>query len=83
MKAHSLFLALFFIHCSAFQLYADGSYYIGKDSGGMYFQTDRDGGWYIDRQDLKNFKFGETGTYFIENDRYGTYLKTDKGNILY
>ena len=49
----------------------------------MYFQTDRDGGWYIDRQDLKNFKFGETGTYFIETDRYGTYLKTDKGKIFY
>ena len=49
----------------------------------MYFQTDRDGGWYIDRQDLKNFKFGEAGTYFIETDRYGTYLKTDRGKIFY
>jgi predicted aspartyl protease len=83
MKAHSLFFALFFIHFSAFQLFADGSYHIGKDSGGLYFQTDRDGGWYIDRQDLKNFKFGETGTYSAETDRYGTYLKTDKGKIFY
>jgi len=83
MKALSVFLTFFFIHCLAFQLFADGTYHIGKDAGGMYFQTDRDGGWYIDRQDLKNFKFGETGTYSIETDRYGTYLKTDKGKKFY
>jgi predicted aspartyl protease len=83
MKALSVFLTFFFIHCLAFQLFADGTYHIGKDAGGMYFQTDRDGGWYIDLQDLKNFKFGETGTYYIEIDQYGTYLKTDKGKKFY
>jgi predicted aspartyl protease len=60
-----------------------GTYYIGRDAGRIYFQTDQDGGWYIDRQDLKNFKFGETGAYSLENDRYGTYLKTDKGQKFY
>ena len=83
MKILGIFLIFFFIHCSAFQLYADGTYYIGKDSGGMYFQTDQDGGWYIDRQDLKKFKFGETGAYYLKIDRYGTYLKTDKGQKFY
>lgn len=83
MKALSVFLAFIFIHCLAFQLYADGTYYIGRDTGGMYFQTDRDGGWYIDLHDLKNFKFGETGAYYIKIDRYGTYLQTDKGKKFY
>jgi predicted aspartyl protease len=83
MKALGVFFTFFSIHCLAFQLYADGTFYIGKDAGGVYFQTDRDGGWYIDRQDLKSFKFGETGVYYIETDRYGTYLKTDKGNKFY
>ena len=83
MKVLSIFLTFFFIHCLAFQLYADGTYYIGKDAGGMYFQTDQDGGWYIDRQDLKNFEFGETGAYYIKIDRNGTYLKTDKGQKFY
>ena len=83
MKALSVFLTFFIIHCFVFQLYADGTYYIGKDSGGIYLQTDQDGGWYIDRQDLKNFKFGETGAYYIKIDRHGTYLKTDKGKKFY
>jgi predicted aspartyl protease len=60
-----------------------GTYYIGRDAGGIYFQTDQDGGWYIDRQDLKNFKFGETGAYSLEIDRYGTCLKIDKGQKFY
>jgi predicted aspartyl protease len=83
MKTLSVFLTFFFIHCLSSQLYADGTYYIGKDAGGMFFQTDQDGGWYIDRQDLKNFKFGETGAYYIKIDRYGMYLKTDKGKKFY
>jgi len=64
-------------------LYAGGSYYIGKDEGGIYFQTDRDGGWYIDQRDLRYFKIGETGTYSIEQDRNGSYLKTAKNKIFY
>ena len=43
-------------------LYADGRYYVGKDAGGVYFQTDQDGGWYIGREDLKFFKIGDSGT---------------------
>jgi hypothetical protein len=58
-------------------LFAGGSYYVGQDAGGVYFQTDQDGGWYIDRQDLKFFKIGETGTYSIGKDPTGTYLSTD------
>jgi hypothetical protein len=64
-------------------LYAGGSYYVGKDAGGIYLQTDRDGGWYIERQDLKFFKIGDTGTYSIGKDATGTYLSTDKNHKFY
>jgi len=64
-------------------LFAGGSYYVGKDAGGVYFQTDRDGGWYIDRQDLKFFKIGDTGTYSTGKDAAGAYLSTDKNRKYY
>ena len=62
---------------------ADGNYYIGKDSGGMYFQTDRDGGWQIPREDQKLFKVGEKGAYSKGRDAGGTYLKIDDGRKFY
>jgi hypothetical protein len=62
---------------------ADGRYYVGKDAGGVYFQTDQDGGWYIGREDLKLFKNGDTGTYSIGKDVTGTYLSTDKNHKFY
>jgi hypothetical protein len=65
MKVLSIFITFFSIYSLISQLYADGTYYIGKDAGGVYFQTDQDGDWYIDGQDMENFKFGETGTYYI------------------
>lgn len=64
-------------------LYAAGNYYIGKDEGGIYFQTDHDGGWYIDNEDLRFFRIGESGTYTIERDRNGIYLLTDKRKKFY
>lgn len=76
-------LILFLSLLNPIPLYASGSYYVGKDAGGVYFQTDRDGGWYIDRQDLKFFKIGDTGTYSIGKDVTGTYLSTDKNRKYY
>ncbi len=60
-----------------------GTYTIGKDEGGVYFQTDHDGGWYIDAEDLRYFKLGEKGTYAIKMDRYGTYIITNKQRKFY
>ena len=51
-----LFICLF-----AYPLYAAGNFYIGEDEGGVYFQTDHHGGWYIDEHDLNKFKIGDTG----------------------
>jgi len=76
-------LIVLFICCWPFYLYADGIYWIGKDEGGVYFQTDRDGGWYIHPEDLKYFKIGEKGAYSISSDRYGTYIMTDKRKKFY
>jgi clan AA aspartic protease (TIGR02281 family) len=77
-------IVILFICCFwTVSLHADGSYYIGKDEGGIYFQTDQDGGWYIDEKDLRYFKIGETGTYSIRQDRKGVYLETGKNRKFY
>ena len=72
-----LIICFFFIILSVSPLNAAGTYYVGKDEGGVFFQTDYHGGWYIDQVDLKSFTIGQTGTYHIGSDRYGTYLVTD------
>jgi hypothetical protein len=76
-------LILFLSLLNPIPLYASGSYYVGKDAGGIYFQTDQDGGWYINREDLRFFKIGDTGTYSIGKDVTGTYLYTDKKHKFY
>jgi clan AA aspartic protease (TIGR02281 family) len=53
---------------------AADTYYVGRDEGGVYLQTENNGSWYIDKTDLKQFKIGETGTYRTEEDRHGTYI---------
>lgn len=83
MKNFKIISFLLFMCLWPISLYADGTYYIGKDEGGIYFQTDNDGGWYIDNEDLINFKIGAKGTYSIEKDRNGIYLITDKGKKFY
>jgi predicted aspartyl protease len=57
--------------------YAGGNYYVGKDEGGIYLQTDSDGGWYIDQIDLKHFTIGESGTYRTGMDRGGQFILID------
>ena len=74
---------LLFIISLPVRLLADGTYYVGRDDGGVYFQTDQDGGWYIDILDLRYFKIGQTGTYSIKRDRNGTFMITDKKRKFY
>jgi predicted aspartyl protease len=62
---------------------AAGNYFIGKDSGGMYFQSDQDGGWQIPKEDQKLFKVGEKGVYSKGRDGGGTYLKIDDSRKFY
>ncbi len=61
---------------------ASYSYYIGKDSGGVYFQSDDYGSWYINEEDAFNFEIGETGTFNIGSDDNGSYIVTDR-NLRY
>ena len=76
-------IVLLFICLFTYPLYATGNFYIGEDEGGVYFQTDHHGGWYIDEQDFKTFKIGETGSYYVKTDRKGTYIKTEKHGKFY
>ena len=50
-------------------LHAAGHYYVDRDEGGVYLQTNEHGSWYIDKADLKRFRLGETGTYQTGSDR--------------
>ena len=40
---------------------AGGSYYVGQDSAGMFFQTDQDGGWQIPESGPKTIQDRRTG----------------------
>ena len=80
---HRLITVLIFSCFCALPLHAAGTYYIDRDSGGIYLQTDAHGGWYIDKADLKKFKIGETGTYRTGSDRYGTYILIHKSRKFY
>ena len=64
-------------------LHAEGTYYVGRDEGGVYLQSEDYGGWYIDKVDLKKFKIGQTGTYQTGSDSYGKYLLIDKRHKFY
>jgi clan AA aspartic protease (TIGR02281 family) len=83
MKAFGLFFAVLFTCFLMTPSLEAETYYIGRDEGGVYFQTDQDGGWYIDEEDLKHFKIGEKGTYSLKMDRYGTYIITNKQRKFY
>jgi hypothetical protein len=63
--------------------FAADNYYVGKDPGGMYFQTDQDGGWQIPKEDQGLFKVGERGTYSKGRDSSGTYIKLGDGRKFY
>ena len=83
MKSFRMIAVVLFVFFLASDIHAGGSYYIGRDEGGVFFQTDNHGGWYIDNSDLKKFRIGETGTYQTGSDRYGTYLRINKSRKYY
>ncbi len=49
----------------------------------MYFQTDRDGGWTIPKNNRRYFKVGEKGTYTRGTDADGTYIKIGEKRKFY
>ena len=83
MKRFIVIAIVLFAFFSASDIHAGGSYYIGRDEGGVFFQTDNHGGWYIDQSDLRRFKIGETGTYQTGSDRYGSYIRVKKNRKYY
>jgi predicted aspartyl protease len=67
-------LAIIFSIFGVLPLQAADTYYVDRDDGGVYLQTDDYGSWYIDNRDLKHFKVGETGTYRTGANRHGNYI---------
>lgn len=60
-----------------------GNYLIGRDEGGVYFETDQGDSWYVGREDLKHFRIGDSGTYTLQKDALGAYILTDKRKKFY
>lgn len=58
-------------------LHADGAYAIIEDDDGVFFQTDKDGTWFIPSENLHFFSVGQRGTYALRGDRFGTFIYTD------
>jgi predicted aspartyl protease len=83
IKNYNIIFIIILICTWPISLYADGTYYIAKDEVGVYFQTDNNGGWYIDPGDLRYFKIGQEGLYSIGKDKNGKYLITDKKRKFY
>ena len=67
-------LAIIFSFCGVLPLHAMGRYYVGRDEGGLYLETEGNASWYIDKRDLNYFRIGETGTYRTGADRRGTFI---------
>jgi predicted aspartyl protease len=83
MKKYNIIFIIILICTWPFSIYADGTYNIAKDEDGVYFQTDSNGGWYINPEDLRYFKIGQRGLYSIGKDKNGKYLITDKKRKFY
>lgn len=62
---------------------ADGTYQVEQDGDGMYFQTDRDGGWTIPKNNQRYFRVGERGAYTRGTDDGGTYIKIGERRKFY
>ncbi len=63
--------------------FGQGRYHIGQDEAGMFFQTDRDGGWQIPKSDRKYFRVGEQGSYTKGRDANGTYIQIGSDRKFY
>jgi hypothetical protein len=71
-------LLMFIVLFVALDCYAGGKYRVGQDQRGTYIQTENDGGWYIAKRDLKDFRIGQSGNYSIGKDQDGTFLLIGK-----
>lgn len=64
-------------------LHAEYNYFIGRDEGGVYLQTDNYGSWYIDKADAEKFKVGENGLFKIGVDHTGNFIMIDNRKKIY
>ena len=52
-------IAVLFTLLCALPVHAEGTYYVDRYEGGIYFQTDNHGGWYIVNLTLKVSLYGK------------------------
>ena len=64
-------------------LYAENTYFIGRDEGGVFLQTDSYGSWYIDNANAGKFKIGEKGVLKIGIDHTGNFIMIGNHEKIY
>jgi predicted aspartyl protease len=83
MKKRVISLAFALVLAFTSDLFADGTYSIGRDKQGVYMQTDKDGAWYIAEEHLRYFRIGEKGRYHTGDDAGGAYIESDRSRKFY
>jgi predicted aspartyl protease len=83
MRKGVLILAFGFLLVLTGELFADGTYSIRRDREGLYMQTDKNGSWYIDEEDVRYFRVGQKGRYHTGIDANGTYIRVGKSRKFY
>lgn len=83
MPRNMLFIIVGLFCLSPSLLFADGRYRIGEDKKGAYMETELDGSWYIDPDDVKDFRIGEEGIYSTGADTQGHYIVVGKDRKFY
>jgi predicted aspartyl protease len=74
---------IFLSFCCVSFLHAENTYFIGRDAGGVYLQTDNYGSWYIDKDDAGKFEIGEKGLFKIGVDHTGNFIMIDNRKKFY
>jgi predicted aspartyl protease len=64
-------------------LHAENTYFIDRDEGGVYLQTDNYGSWYLDKVDAGKFLIGERGLFNIGVDHTGNFIMIDNRKKFY
>jgi predicted aspartyl protease len=83
LNTYRLVVFILFSCCCVPFLHAENKYFIGRDEGGVYFQTDNYGSWYIDKGDAGKFKIGEKGLFKIGVDHTGNFIMIDNRKKFY
>jgi hypothetical protein len=72
-----LFICIVLLNQQTLQADQSFNYYLNKDEGGYFIQTEKDGSYYLDHKfDHNTIKTGQKGQYNLVTNKHGTFLVT-------